>query len=58
MPTNRKKHAHPPLVPPRRDRMLMKHGRWEFRWEKGDYHENDEGRVIDGRVYTYHPTKG
>lgn len=58
MTTSRLKHAHPTLTPPRRDRKLRKKGVFDFYWEKGQTHENDEGHVSNGRVYTYHPTKG
>lgn len=54
----RLRHGHPALVPPRWDKRLVKHGEYDFRWEKVRFHANDEGRVIDGRIYTYHPRKG
>ena len=57
MATGRMKHPHPKLVPPRTI--------WRKRTAKGvTYKEkvgeeqNDEGRVINGRIFTYHPTKG
>lgn len=57
MSIKRKKHAHPFLVPPRTIwRKWVQKGK-QYK-EKIGYEENDEGRVIDGRIYTYHPTKG
>jgi hypothetical protein len=54
---SRKKHPHPKLVPPK--------ATWRIWFDKGTKHkektgykENDEGRVINGRIFTYHPTKG
>ncbi len=57
MALRRKKHAHPPLTPPRHDKryLIVSHSPVRVR---GEYHENDDGKVVDGRVYTFHPTKG
>jgi len=57
MSTERKRHSHPRLVPPRT--------LWRRWFSSGTYQKklvtlqnNDEGKVVDGRVYSYHPTKG
>ena len=54
MTTQRKKHAHPVLVPPR---TIPEHFVDGNKIEE-KYLENDHGRMIDGRVYSYHPTRG
>lgn len=57
MATRRKKHAHPLLIPPR---TIWR--RWVDRGtaykEKIGYEENDQEKIIGGRQYIFHPTKG
>lgn len=57
MAVKRKKHPHPVLVPPRTIWRTWSDKGKRFK-EKAGYQENDEGRVIGGRIFTYHPTKG
>jgi hypothetical protein len=57
MSNHRKKHPHPRLLPPR---TLWKRWYSSGAWHKQSVtlQENDEGKVVNGRVYSYHPTKG
>lgn len=57
MATGRKRHAHPHLSPPRTIwKRWVSDGR-NFK-EAVTTERNDEGKIIDGRAFTYHPTKG
>lgn len=50
-------HRHPPLKAPRSlFRRTISQGK--YLKEKIATEENDNGKIANGRVYTYHPTKG
>lgn len=57
MTTKRKKHLHPALAIPRVVKQIWFADGKRFK-QQVDYQDNDHGTVKDGRIYSYHPTKG
>lgn len=59
MSTQRKKYAHPPLVPPRTVIKDVPSKEAFGGFERREvYEENDNGKIVRDRAYIYHPTKG
>lgn len=55
----RKRHEHPKLTIPSSVKRITYHGhRVGWLRQKISESDNDHGRVIAGRVFAYHPTKG